>query len=89
MTHAEKVAWAEAMLLGPSNASTVFEWYQRISALNPVMLVLWHRERGFFQRGATRTKRRNDIDHNIIPEIGDIPVSDIQLADGAWIEGLM
>ena len=37
LTHAQKVAWAEAMLLGPSNASTVFEWYQRISVLTPVV----------------------------------------------------
>ena len=37
LTHAQKVAWAEAMILGPSNASTVFEWYQRISVLTPVV----------------------------------------------------
>ena len=35
LTHAQKVAWAETMLLGPSNASSVFEWYQQISELTP------------------------------------------------------
>ena len=87
LTHAQKVAWAEAMLLGPSNATTIFEWYQKISALNPVVGPTapraWVNPIGAIQETVLRALTME------FPEIGGIPVSDTQLADGAWIGGLM
>ena len=86
LTHAEKVAWAEAMLLGPSNASTIFEWYQRISVLDPVVGPVV--PKAWVDPGNASQKTVNEILELTFMEIGVIPVSDIQLADGAWIEEL-
>ena len=86
LTHAEKIAWTEAMLLGPSNASTVFEWYQRISALNPVVGPMVPRA-WVDPVGAIRQTVSLALTEEFT-EIGEIPVSDTQLSDGAWIEEL-
>ena len=86
LTHAQKVAWAEAMILGPSNASNVFEWYQQISVLDPVV-------------GPTIPRAWVDPEDSMrqtvlvavsetFEEIGSTPVSDTQLSDGAWTEEL-
>ena len=86
LTHAQKIDWAEAMLLGPSDASTVFEWYQQISVLTPVVgpttPKAWIRPIGTSRRTVSETLSQN------INAFGATPVSDVQLADGAWIEEL-
>ena len=86
VTHAQKVAWAEVMLLGPSDASTVFEWYQRISVLTPVAGPTT--PRAWVNPGNGSQVTVSSVLLQAFDEIGSIPVSDIQLADGAWIEEL-
>ena len=86
LTHAQKVAWAEAMILGPSDVASVFEWYQRISGLTPVVGPM--APRGWVDpRDASRRSVALAIE-DTFSEIGTLPVSDTQLADGAWIEEL-
>ena len=86
LTHAEKVSWAEAMLRGPSNASTVFEWYQRISVLTPVAGPTVPKAWVDPETGLQVTVRSTLS--QMFEAIGTTPVSDTQLADGAWVEGL-
>ena len=87
LTHAQKVAWAEAMLLGPIDASTVFEWYQQISGLTtvagPTAPKAWADPEDATRRSVSGTLSNN------FEELGTTPVSDTQLVDGAWIEELM
>ena len=86
LTHAQKVAWAEAMLLGPSEVASAFEWYQHISVLDPVagptVPRAWVNPVGAV-RVPVNLALTSDFD-----AIGTTPVSDTQLADGAWIEEL-
>ena len=86
LTHAQKVAWADAMLLGPSNAANVFQWYQQISMLTPVMGPTVPRA-WVDPADASQTTVALALSSNF-DAIGEIPVSDTQLADGAWIEEL-
>ena len=86
LTHAQKVAWCAAMILGPSNASTIFEWYQRISELNPLAGPTIPKA---WADPANATRRTvEDTLLQVFEEVGTTPVSDTQLADGAWIEEL-
>ena len=86
LTHAEKVAWVVDMLLGPSDASTVFEWYQRISVLIPIagptVPKAWVNPDGPLRVTVEETLSLT------FTQIGTMLVSDTQLADGAWIEEL-
>ena len=86
LTHVKKVAWAEAMMLGPRDASTAFEWYQRISVLTlvvgPTAPKAW-----VDPETASQVTVEETLD-STFEEIGTTPVSDTQLADGAWIEEL-
>ena len=86
LTHAEKVGWAEGMLLNPSDAATIFEWYQRISVFSPVIgpdsPCGWRNpSTGVQLTVAQAFGLRADI-------FGSVSVSDIQLSDGSWIEEL-
>ena len=86
LTHTEKVAWAVNMLGGPSDATLVFEWYQRISLLDPVVGPSgpcgWYNPETGVQLTVEQTRDQGtDI-------FGSAAVSDIQLSDGAWIEEL-
>ena len=83
LTHAQKVAWAVAMLLGPSDASNVFEWYQRISVLTPVVGPTTPKA-WVNPNGAVRISVEDALG-STFDAIGTTPVSDTQLADGAWV----
>ena len=86
LTHTEKVAWAVNMLGGPSDAATVFEWYQRISVLTPVVgpngPCGWYRPGTGLQLTVAQTLEQGSS------IFGSASVSDTQLSDGAWIEEL-
>ena len=86
LTHVQKVGWAEGMLLNPSDVSSIFEWYQRISVLTVVMgpdsPCGWRNPSTGVQLTVAQTlTTRADL-------FGSISVSDIQLSDGLWIGGL-
>ena len=86
LTHAQKVAWAAAMLLGPSDVASIFEWYQRISELNPVVGPMTPKA-WVNPTDALRTTVAYTLSE-VFDELGTTSVSDTQLAYGAWIEEL-
>ena len=78
------------MILGPIDASTVFQWYQQISGLTTVVGPIAPKAWADPEDCYATSKRfwyaeplPLDADWNYTP------VSDIQLADGAWIEEMM
>ena len=91
LTHAQKVGWAEAMLLGPSDAPTsaadsIFQWYQRISVLTPVVGPTTPRA-WVLPANAERVEVQVILSQDI-DVFGTTPVSDTQLSDGSWTEEL-
>ena len=87
LTHVEKVGWAEGMLLSPSNAPTIFAWYQQISVLSPVVGPNGPCGWCIPSTGAQLTVLETVTQGGDL--FGKIPVSDTQLSDGSWIEELM
>ena len=85
-TDAQVIAFAEKVPEGPSDAATPYEWYTRIGDLHPVEgpsgPCVWVNPSDASRLSVLVTK------DNAVDIFGDDTVTDTQLADGAWIEGL-
>ena len=85
-TDAQVIAFAEAIPNGPSNASTPFEWYVAVAALDDITgpdgPCSWvDPDDASIQTVLNTKSMRTTI-------VGVGTVTDTQLSDGAWIEGL-
>ena len=85
-TDAQVIAFAEKIPDGPSDASTPFEWYKEVSALNPLEgpdgPCAWVGPSDASQKTVSETKTGRET------IVGTGTVTDTQLSDGAWIEDL-
>lgn len=87
MTNAQKITWAEEMAKGPTNAATAHEWYVAVAALNPVVgpsgPCSWIDESG----ARVEVSSIDDVTPLVLGA-NPMPVTETQLANGNWIEGL-